>query len=196
MMDVGFACVADLLQDIKTYDSGLYQHSIDVACLASLIGSELGCSREECLDLQIAGALHDYGKLFIKPSILNKPSCLTRFEYSVVQCHVVIGYNVLAETGRLSDRCLLGILEHHERVQGQGYPFKKYKVSRMGQIIAVSDLYSALTTVRPYKIKLSKDESIRIIYQQNFFKGVLVDALEKAILQFNNSFNLYDFHEH
>ena len=187
MIDKQFKRVADLLQKIKAFDDGLYQHSIDVAYIASLVGSELGCSRDECLELWIAGALHDFGKLFITPSILNKPSYLTPFEYSIVKCHVVIGYNVLAESGRLSDECLLGVLEHHERSNGQGYPFKKNGATLIGQIVAISDVYNALVAVRPYKIGLSKVDTFRIIRQQGLFEEVLIDALEKAVSRFNDS---------
>lgn len=189
-----YCYVLDKLEEIKRFDAELYQHCIDVADLAFCIAAYLGCKVEECTELWIAGALHDIGKLFISPEILNKPSRLDPFEFSVVQCHVMMGLNVLAEDSKLSTECLKGILEHHERLDGNGYPLAKTELLQFSQILALSDIYNALVSTRPYKANLSSADTIKIIRQQSSFEEELIDALEETVKHDGNScsgFNYY-----
>lgn len=187
--------VLNKLEDIRRYDEALFKHCVAVADLSFCIGSNLGLSPSACYDLWTAGALHDYGKLYVSRGILDKPSRLTPFEYSIMKCHVMMGFNVLAEGEQMNEVSLNAIAEHHERYRGDGYPVGDEKPDEFSQILAVADSFDALTAVRPYKFGLEKDDAIRIIKQQDVFKEDLINVLEKAVAAFSDSNDSLTFSE-
>ncbi|SHF01177.1 HD-GYP domain, c-di-GMP phosphodiesterase class II (or its inactivated variant) [Marinitoga hydrogenitolerans DSM 16785] len=141
------------LKKLKNYDEYLYSHSLNVMILGALIGLEEGISDDELIELALSGLLHDIGKTKIPLEILNAPRKLSSQEFELVKNHVLYAKEIL-ETSKISDKKVIeGALEHHERYDGTGYIFKKKgnDISYYGRILAISDVYDALTSTRCYK---------------------------------------------
>jgi HD-GYP domain-containing protein (c-di-GMP phosphodiesterase class II) len=131
--------------------------------------------------------LHDIGKVNIDSAIINKPGKLTEEEMAVIRRHPEYGYQILDETKQLSDECKHIVLEHHERFDGTGYPYKLKGVSinLYGRICSIADVYEALTALRPYKnrvtpigaLKIMRDEMLQHFQRTLFekFANLLVN---------------------
>ncbi len=132
-----------------TYTSG---HSERVMKYAVAIGKELGLGDELLENIRLASLLHDIGKIGIKESILMKPAKLLGYERRQVKQHPGIGARIIESIDN-SHKVFRGVLEHHERWDGKGYPgrLKGDKISLEGRVIAVADTFDALTTNRPYQ---------------------------------------------
>ncbi len=128
-----------------------FRHSVNVALLAALIGQWLGLSEEKLCKLTTAGLLHDLGKMAIPPAILNKRGELTPDEREIVCNHPRKCLEILALQG-YERELLFGILQHHERIDGSGYPEKLpgRTISLFARIIAVADVYDAMMSNRVY----------------------------------------------
>jgi HD-GYP domain-containing protein (c-di-GMP phosphodiesterase class II) len=139
--------------EIKTFDNYTYSHSINVATIATLIGIQLGYSKLSLQELTSAGLMHDLGKLEIPLDIINKPSSLTEEEYHFVQSHPERAVRRLKSSYKISMTVLDGICSHHEKMDGSGYPFglSSSGIPLCGRILAVADVYDALTTARSYR---------------------------------------------
>ena len=141
------------LTDIRLHDTYTFAHSVNVAILSSLLGVLLKLSREEQLKLTLGGLLHDIGKITVPYEILTKAGHLTDDEWSVMQGHPEAGRQRLKKMFP-NDTLLSTIaLQHHEHIDGSGYPnhLKGAQIHRYGRIVAIADVYDALTSVRPYK---------------------------------------------
>lgn len=130
-----------------------YRHSVNVAVVAGLLGKWLGLEEAVRKDLVFAGLLHDIGKTQIPIDILNKPGNLTFFEMQTMKRHAILGYQLLQPHQEISKDIKLWILQHHERLDGSGYPhaFQGSQVCYHTQIIAVADIYDAMTSYRVYR---------------------------------------------
>jgi HD-GYP domain-containing protein (c-di-GMP phosphodiesterase class II) len=113
----------------------------------------------------MASLLHDIGKMFIPQEILNKKGKLTDEEYEIVKTHSFKGYQILKENAEFSYYSSIGVLHHHEKYNGTGYPFelKGNKISILGRIIAIADVYDALISDRPYRKSLFPSEALEYI---------------------------------
>ena len=141
------------LTDIRLHDTYTFAHSVNVAILSSLLGVLLKLSREEQLKLTLGGLLHDIGKITVPYEILTKAGHLSDDEWSVMQGHPEAGRQRLKKMFP-NDTLLSTIaLQHHEHIDGSGYPnhLKGEQIHRYGRIVAIADVYDALTSVRPYK---------------------------------------------
>lgn len=131
----------------------LLHHSLHVAILSGLMGRWLQWPMDRIQKLMIAGLLHDIGKLKISSDILDKPGRLTKSELDIVKRHPEYGYEML-RYGQLAgeQEILLGVLQHHERKDGKGYPkgIKNEEISSFGRILAIMDIYDAMVTNRVY----------------------------------------------
>ncbi|QAT43363.1 HD-GYP domain-containing protein [Aminipila luticellarii] len=139
--------------EIKTFDNYTYSHSINVASLATLIGIQLGYSRVSLQELTSAGLMHDFGKLEVPIGIVNKPSSLTTEEFAVMKKHPTLAVNKLKSSMKISLTVLDGIASHHEKYDGTGYPngLSGANIPLCGRILAIADVYDALTTARSYR---------------------------------------------
>lgn len=139
--------------EIKTFDNYTYSHCINVASLATLIGIQLGYSRVSLQELTSAGLMHDFGKLEVPIGIINKPASLTTEEFSIVKKHPTYAINKLKSSMKISLTVLDGIASHHEKYDGSGYPngLSGANIPLCGRILAVADVYDALTTARSYR---------------------------------------------
>ncbi|NOU70871.1 HD domain-containing protein [Paenibacillus sp. LMG 31458] len=141
-----------LFQAVKAKDEYTHQHNIGVGILSTLIGKWLNWADNEVALLSLAATMHDVGKIKISQEILLKPGKLTSAEYDEIKRHTILGYNMLKETVGINYRVALVALQHHERADGTGYPLqlKDSQLDRMSRIVAVADVFHAMSSKRPY----------------------------------------------
>lgn len=141
-----------LATTLDAKDSYTYGHSERVARIAMELGRELGLDADELGDIYLAGLLHDVGKIGIRDSVLRKPDPLTPEEQEHIKQHVIIGYSILSELRQIRN-LLPGVLYHHERYDGTGYPdgLAGENIPLMARILAVADAYDAMSNARPYR---------------------------------------------
>lgn len=155
--------------DIKAFDEYTYYHCVNVAVISVVIGVAFEFDKDLLFSLANAAILHDIGKTLLETSILNKTKALTRAEFETIKKHPALGCDYLASSKfSLTPTIRTGILDHHERFDGQGYPDGRHgnNISLFGRIIAVADVYDALTSDRPYRSALSPAEAIEYIMSQ------------------------------
>lgn len=140
-------------------------HSFRVALLAIEFGEYLQMRENEIFTICTASLLHDYGKNFISKEILFKPCKLDASEYSVIKRHPKIAYDKLKNSMYLNQEVLRVIKEHHERVDGCGYPFglKGNQICYMSKIVSLCDCYDAMRSVRAYKQGITIEDSLNEI---------------------------------
>jgi HD-GYP domain-containing protein (c-di-GMP phosphodiesterase class II) len=160
-------------------------HSQKVRKLAVGLAKELGFDEIALKRIEIAASLHDLGKFSIPDKILDKPSSLTPYEYDVVKRHPYYTYNILRLIDGFDDIAKWAAW-HHERLDSSGYPFKHNKdILPLGsRIIAIADVFTALTEDRPYRRKLPPDQALRLLEQQvrrGILDGDVVNTLKKII---------------
>jgi len=146
-------CLMEYIHELYIYDNYTYSHSIHVAFYALLIGKWIHMSDCEILEVMQAGLLHDIGKVKIPKEILNKKCKLTDTEFVIIKQHSSIGYELLENSDMVSDSVKEAVLTHHERIDGSGYPaaLTGINIGKYAKIIAVADVYDAMTSNRPYK---------------------------------------------
>jgi len=154
------SCISNIIEcmnEVKNIDEYTYSHSINVSVYALLIARWLGLQEEEIRNVVTTGILHDIGKTKIPDEILNKKGPLLPEEYDQIKNHTSIGYQLSEDIPQLSDKIRKGILMHHERVDGKGYPLcvKGDNISLYAKIISVADVYDALTSERAYKRRIT-----------------------------------------
>ncbi|MFC0211116.1 HD-GYP domain-containing protein [Paenibacillus chartarius] len=141
-----------LFRDIRGKDTYTYEHNIAVGVLANMIGMWLQLPEADIQHLALAATLHDVGKVNIPDEILQKPGKLTEEEYKLIQKHTIFGYDILKNTEGTSHRTALVALQHHEREDGKGYPFgiRGDKIDFFAKIVAIVDIFHAMSSRRPY----------------------------------------------
>jgi len=134
-------------------DDYTFHHSVNVSVISGLLGKWAGYTGENLKDLILAGLLHDIGKAQVPLEILNKPVGLSPEEMELMQSHASSGFQLLKKTGHVSNGVMLGVLQHHERMDGSGYPLgvAGEKIHPYARIIAVADIYDAVTSDRVYR---------------------------------------------
>jgi len=170
---------------IDLRDKYTHTHSNNVSKYAIKVGKELDFSDSFLEELEIAALLHDVGKIGIPDEVLNKPGKLTDEEYKIIQSHTLIGGKLLSEIDFLSKNIPLGALEHHEKLDGTGYPYNKKgnEISLFGKLLAVVDIYDALTAKRVYKEPWPKEKVLNILKNDcpTKFDCKIVNALENKV---------------
>ncbi|URN92692.1 MAG: HD-GYP domain-containing protein [Candidatus Pristimantibacillus lignocellulolyticus] len=144
--------IFELFEAIKAKDDYTYQHNIGVGILSTLIGTWMNLDESELSILSLAATLHDVGKVHIPIEILNKPGKLTDKEFNIVKKHTILGYDLLKATTGLNTKVARVALQHHEREDGRGYPLglKKTNIELFSSIVAVADVFHAMSSKRPY----------------------------------------------
>jgi PAS domain-containing protein len=170
-----------LIEERDTYTK---EHSIGVREWAIRIGRKLKLKADDIQALKVAATLHDIGKIGIPEAILNKPGRLTREEYAVIQRHSSIGYNALKDIGRFKDVAEY-VLYHHEKYDGTGYPdgLSGEDIPLLSRILAVADVYEAITSNRVYRQAMSAEQAMETIVagRGSQFDPQVVDAFLKAL---------------
>jgi HD-GYP domain-containing protein (c-di-GMP phosphodiesterase class II) len=151
--------------DLKCFDNYTYMHSVNVAVLSVVMGIAIGFEREMLSLLGLSAILHDIGKVFISKRIIDKPGILTEKEFEEMRKHPQLGYDHAKMRFGLSQAVCSGIIDHHEKYDGSGYPAGKKgsEISRFGMIIVLADIYDALTSERPYRKAQSPSEAIEYV---------------------------------
>jgi HD-GYP domain-containing protein (c-di-GMP phosphodiesterase class II) len=160
---------------IQSYDGNTYTHSINVCILSISIGHCLGWRLEDLRELGTAALLHDIGKILIPLDLLNKAGPLTAEEHGLMRTHCEKGWKLLSECFNTGGYIARGALEHHERLDGSGYPkgLTENMISDIGKITAVADVYDAMTADRPHRKAIFPETVYNHMVQH---KGVLFDS--------------------
>jgi HD-GYP domain-containing protein (c-di-GMP phosphodiesterase class II) len=171
---------------VRLADKDAYteRHTRRVALRAVQVGEELGLSAARLRTLAIGGLVHDIGKLSVPDSILRKPAALDADEYAVVQRHPEWGAKLLAELGGFSEAVRGLVMNHHERLDGQGYPrgLCAEELDLDTRILAVCDVYDALISRRVYRPAWTHEEALDYLREQpEAFDQRCVDALERVV---------------
>lgn len=171
--------------DIRSYDNYTYAHSVNVCTLALIIGAAMGMSRSDLEYLGIGALLHDIGKIFIDSEILNKPGSLKPEEYDQIKNHTWDGYELLKEKVGISFISSHVAFQHHEWEDGSGYPrgITGDQIHRFAKIVAVADVYDAMTSFRVYKKAMPSHIVLSKIKAEadRKFNRTVVQCLEKMV---------------
>jgi two-component system response regulator RpfG len=141
-----------------------------MAKYSRLIAEQLALSAGECEEIELAAPMHDIGKIGISDNILLKPGMLNVKEREIMDRHTIIGHEILKDSpSRYLQLGAVIALAHHEKYNGTGYPkrLQGNEIPLSARIVAVADVYDALTTSRPYKSPWSSEDAIDYIREQN-----------------------------
>ncbi len=156
--------VRTLVYAVEAKDKYTCGHSERVALYAKRLAKQVGYNEEACELLYLTGLLHDVGKIAINDAILNKPGRLTDEEFAEIQRHPEEGWKILHELQQLG-YVLPGVLHHHERIDGKGYPdgLADQDIPLDGRVLAVADAYDAMTSDRAYRTGMPHEKAISIL---------------------------------
>lgn len=183
------AGVIEYLYEIRLHSDYTFQHSLNVAVIAGILGKWRTYKGTALKNLIFAGLLHDIGKIAIPLAILDKPSKLSPKEFEIIKQHSQSGYQLVKDSALVPDSTKLGILQHHERLDGSGYPdgMKGSRIHDYAKIIAVADIYDAMTADRSYRRRLTPLAALESISDQMYEKletGICMTFLD----------NMRDYH--
>ena len=164
-----------IIKNIVVHGSGsdvVYRHGVNVAALSALIGKWSGFDKAKLNLLVYSAILHDFGKLRIDRTILNKKTSLTSSEFNIIKTHPALGYKIIKEIPFLDKSVSYGVLMHHEREDGSGYPLglKGDAIHDFGKIIAIADVFDAINSNRGYKRKKAPFEALQIVKNESLGK--------------------------
>lgn len=166
MQNLLIQSVTALTNAISVTHEQTARHSLRVAEIATQIGEHLHLDENRLFVLRMGGLLHDIGKLAVPLEILDKPGRLTPEEYQLIQEHTLAGTSILGAF----DYSLIGSVQdivrhHHERLDGSGYPdgLKGGEITLLARVVAVADVYDALTSTRAYRLRMSHAEAMNVL---------------------------------
>lgn len=177
--------VLDMLHNMRHYDDLTYAHSLNVALLCNVIAGWLNMSKEDIQLATLCGLMHDIGKLKIPDSIIKKPAQLTEEEYEIVKTHPMEGYRLLNRLN-LNDHVKNAALMHHERCDGAGYPLglSNPAIDPFAKIVAIADVYDAMTSPRIYRGAQCPFTAIDLFEQEGLQKydaGYILTFLRRIV---------------
>ncbi|WP_426348032.1 HD-GYP domain-containing protein [Alloiococcus sp. CFN-8] len=176
------------LVDIKSMDDCTYNHSINVALLSLVIGLGIQLPLRDLKDLCVGALIHDIGKVLIHRDIITKEGSLTSDEYTYVKKHTTKGFDYLRNVPSISTSVRLIALQHHERVDGLGYPggLTRDEIHPLAKIVAVADVYDALTSHRPYRKALLPNEAMEYImaHSGTIFDHNIVTVFSRVVVPY------------
>ncbi len=176
------ACVIN----IRKKDEYLLEHSVSVSILVTIFAKHLNIDRGIIKELAIGAYLHDVGKIKVPDVILNKPGKLTHTEFDVMKSHVKHSIDIIKKNTGINELSLEVAAQHHEKLDGQGYPFKLEgkNISIYGRMVAICDIFDALTANRCYKDGFSHVKAFGILRKLAELKqldNTLVDSFIKCM---------------
>ncbi|MEW6982256.1 HD-GYP domain-containing protein [Colwelliaceae bacterium 6471] len=169
------------IRDKSTYQ---WEHAINCAILMCGFSLYLGLKKETAAQITLGAILHDIGNAKVSQGILNKPTKLTENDISVIQKHVMWGYDACKKDGLTNKIVTDIIINHHERLDGSGYPRKigENKLSKLARMIAIVDVYDAMTGDKPYKAGEQPVNAFRyLMAKNNLFDRALVQQFIKYL---------------
>lgn len=154
--------------DIKVYDDYTFAHSVNVCVLSVMLGLMCGYTKPQLLELAMGAMLHDIGKIKIPLKILNKPDQLNDEEFDEIREHPKRGFNILREKSNISLKSMHIALQHHEKFDGSGYPrhLKGTDIHEYARIVAIADVFDALTANRAYRQACPIHKAYEIMMQE------------------------------
>lgn len=183
--------IFDMLHNMHEFDDSTYSHCMNVGLISYLFAGWLKMSREEAELVTACGLLHDLGKLLVDREIIQKPDKLTDREFEEIKKHPDTGYRILKKRG-VNDIICQAALMHHERCDGSGYPnkFTAEKIHPYAKIIAIADVYDAMTSTRVYRGPMCPFRVIEIFEEEGFQKydtDYILTFLENIVTTFLTS---------
>ncbi len=173
---------------LRIKDEYLVEHSLNVSILMTIFAKYLAFDREIIEQLALGAFLHDIGKILVPPEVLHKPGKFSVQEYEVMKTHVDLGMKILKCSPGLSPLITEVVVQHHERLGGNGYPkqLDEQQISQFGRMIAIVDSYDAMTAERIYKAGMHPIKAFKILMKEvdNGYDTALVE-------QFVNCMGLY-----
>jgi putative nucleotidyltransferase with HDIG domain len=175
----------NLLSDVWTYDHYIFSHSLNVTLYSLAIGIQLKLPAKKLETLGLGAILHDVGKMKVPNEILMKPGKLTKEEFEEVKKHSEEGFHILRNVQSIPLLVAHCAFQHHERLNGSGYPrgIKGNEIHEFGKIIAVADVFDAVTSNRVYRQAMLPHEGLEILYAGagTLFETKIVEAFRNAV---------------
>ena len=182
--------ILTVLTDAYLYDEYIYQHSFQVALYALAIGRELGHNATELHVIGLGAILHDIGKMLVPSELLQKPTRLTDTEFEEVKQHTRHGFDILRNLHTMSLIIAHCAFQHHERLDGSGYPrgLVDFEIHPYAKIIAVADVFDAMTSNRVYRAKMMPVQALEIIEngKGTLYDPKVVEALKRTVVHYPN----------
>ena len=176
------------LTAIEKMDHYTYQHSVQVAIFSLVLGVQLQLNESELYTLCIGALMHDIGKVLIPKDIILKVETLTEGEYEIIKEHPIKGYDYLKGHLDISESAKIVALQHHERIDGLGYPhnLKGKAISKLTKIVSIADVYDALTSNRPYRKASNPNDAVEYLLSKvnTQFDYEMVKTFTKAIVPY------------
>lgn len=162
-----------------------YLHCVNVAILAVSVGIKMNLPEDDLIYLGTAGMLHDIGKNKIPSSLLDKKGKLSDEEFGILKKHPEFGYDMLTSAQELNSVTRAGVLQHHERYDGSGYPrgLKGNEITLYARILAVADTYDAMTSDRAYRDAYAPSEAVEYLMGNGdqLYDNLVIDAFVKCV---------------
>ncbi|MFC0559430.1 HD-GYP domain-containing protein [Halalkalibacter alkalisediminis] len=174
-----------ILSDMFVYDSYIFTHSLNVTVYTLGLAVELGFNDKQLMDIGMGALLHDVGKMAIPVEVLNKPGRLNNEEFRIIQTHARAGFDMLRNAPNLSLLSAHCAYQHHERLDGTGYPqgLKGNQIHYYAKMIAIADVFDAVTSNRIYRKPMLPHEGLELLYSGvgKQFDQALVEAFRRTI---------------
>lgn len=174
LLSVAIKChdIMGSFRELKSDEIYTYRHGVNVCIYAGLLAKWSGLPKSEVIEIAMAGFLHDIGKAQIPLNIINKPERLNNNEFDEMKRHVNYSAQICEGMGSLNERVVKGIREHHERLDGTGYPnaVKADQIGFYGRVLAIADVFDAITTDKVYQKKMTPYKAIDLLRQESFGK--------------------------
>ena len=176
------------IYDIQTYDNYTYVHSLDTCIMSSFLGIASGLGETNLKELSVGAILHDVGKTKVPITITSKIGSLNDNEYREMKKHTIYGREILQKKYSIPESVIKIVEQHHERVDGKGYPYglKRDEISRFAKVISICDVYDSVSADRCYRKKFSPNDAYELILAGS---GTSFD--EELVMNFKNTFSIY-----
>jgi HD-GYP domain-containing protein (c-di-GMP phosphodiesterase class II) len=183
-----------LLADVYSHDNYIFSHSLNVTLYTLAIGMELKLPPKQLETLGLGAILHDVGKMRVPVEILLKPGRLTEEEFEEMKKHSELGFQLIRNVDTIPLLVAHCAFQHHERLDGSGYPRGLYEedIHYYGKIIAVADVFDAVTSHRIYRKAMLPHEGLEILYagSGNQFDSKIVEAFRRAVAIYPNGLGI------
>lgn len=176
------------LNDIQTYDNYTYVHSLDTCIMTAFLGISSKFNGWDVRELGIGGMLHDIGKTQIPINVLNKQGNLNEEEFDEIKKHTIYGAKMLKKNPAISDSIIKMVEQHHERIDGRGYPYglSGNEISKYAKVVCICDVYDAISNDRCYRQKFNPSDAYELILSGS---GTSFD--EDLVKSFRNTFAIF-----
>lgn len=175
-----------MLSDVVVHDSYIFKHSLNVTIYSLALGMELNLKEKNLEEIGIGAMLHDVGKMMIPLKVLKKPGRLTDMEFEHIKMHAEHGFELLRNTATIPLTAAHCAFQHHERLDGSGYPrgIKGDEIHMYGKLIAIADVFDAVTSNRVYRNAMLPHDGLELLYSgvDQLFDRKMVDAFSRTVV--------------